>query len=326
MTKLTVEIVGKILNENNGNLAITCEILQSKYQTLYAFVKRHHIPFKSKKHLVCSKDQIEEAYKDLNSLSLVAKKFGATKEGIRQAMMRYGLTINELKIHTVNDYFFSEDNEQSFYWAGFIAADGCVGERSNQIIFLSLALAKKDKDHIKLFKEHINTTAPIGDYLVKNSKRNIFYNDTWKSEIKITSKQICQDLTRFNIVPRKSLTYTFPKWMMTHSLKNHFIRGYNDGDGSFFIPKLAEGRKYKQIYFSMRGTSNFLKEIRSSFEQECQIEERKKEIRISSGHGCLEYGGNGVVKKITDYLYKDATIYLPRKYEIAMQAKSNKYK
>lgn len=109
--------------------------------------------------------------------------------------------------------------------------------------------------------------------------------------------------------------------MNAHQLKHHFIRGYNDGDGSFYIPKLKNGRKAKQIYFSMRGTPMFLEEVRYILDKECDLEERNKAIRISSGHGCLEYGSNGVISKIRDYLYKDATVYLDRKYQKAMMIK-----
>lgn len=33
-------------------------------------------------------------------------------------------------IYKHNDYAFSTDNEQSAYWAGFIAADGCIKEKN----------------------------------------------------------------------------------------------------------------------------------------------------------------------------------------------------
>jgi hypothetical protein len=100
---------------------------------------------------------------------------------------------------------------------------------------------------------------------------------------------------------------------------NH--QAYNDGDGSFYIPELKDGRTVEQVYFAMRGTQQFLKVVREILEQECDLEERNKDIRISSDCGVLEYGGNGVISKITNYLYQDATIYLPRKRDIAMMAK-----
>jgi hypothetical protein len=84
---------------------------------------------------------------------------------------------------------------------------------------------------------------------------------------------------------------------------------------------LQKGKKTTCTFFSLRGTSEFLTIVREIFEKDIGLEERTRPIRISSGHGALEYGGNGIVSKITDYLYKDATIYLERKYEIASMAK-----
>ena len=106
---------------------------------------------------------------------------------------------------------------------------------------------------------------PIRDFLVKNSKRNPKWNDTWKSEIIITSKQMCADYSNASIsFPVRVLFIHSPEWMKTHPLKHHFIRGYNDGDGSFYIPKLKDGRTAEQVYFSMRGTPEFLLEVRDS--------------------------------------------------------------
>ena len=162
----------------------------------------------------------------------------------------------------------------------------------------------------------LKAETPIRDYLIKNSKRNAKWNDTWACQISITSEKLVKDLAKFNIVPRKSLIYTFPEWLINHPLVHHFIRGYNDGDGSFFVPKLVNGRTVEQVYFSLRGTPKFLEVVRSILEEKCALKERTNDIRISSGQGVLEYGGNGIVAKIAQYLYKDAVIWLPRKHEI----------
>jgi len=101
------------------------------------------------------------------------------------------------------------------------------------------------------------------------------------------------------------------------------MRGYNDGDGSFFIGKLQEGRTVEQVYFGLRGTVEFLTIYRSILEEKCDLDIREKSVRVNTGIGVLEYGGNGILSKITDYLYKDATIYLPRKRDIAMKANNS---
>jgi len=270
-----------------------------------------------------SKELLEEAYNRLGTLKAVARELGIDPESVSHHMNKFGLDYQHRIIYDCDHNFFSKENEETFYVAGFIAADGCVKTHSSSdnSFQLQIGLSMEDKDFLLKIKEILKTEAPIHDYLVKNSKRNPKWNDCWKSELTVTSKKMFDDLSRFDVVPRKSLILTFPEWMKTHPLKRHFIRGYNDGDGSFYLGELKDGRTVEQVYFAMRGTPAFLKVVRDILEKECGLEERHKCVRISSGHGTLEYGGNGVISQIADYLYQDATIYLPRKRDIAMMAK-----
>ena len=135
----------------------------------------------------------------------------------------------------------------------------------------------------------------------------------------ITSKEIFDDLSRFNIVPRKSLIYTFPEWLINHKYVNHFMRGYFDGDGSFYV--INKNKETPQVGFSLRGTQDFLKTYRSIFESNHLVKEREKDIRINSGIGVLEYGGNKVVNNIKDFLYKDSNVCLERKRSIVAHLK-----
>lgn len=275
-----------------------------------------------------TKEILEEAYGRLGTLKAVGRELKIDPDSIKLYMEKFGLEYEKQIIYNCDHEFFSRNNEETFYVAGFIAADGCVknrrGKYGNPRYELYIGLSSEDKQFLEQLRQIMKAETPIREFLVKNSQRNPQWHDCWKSEISITSKRMCDDLVRFNVVPRKSLIYTFPEWMKEHSLKHHFIRGYNDGDGSFYIPRLQEGREVEQVYFSMRGTPTFLKVVRDILEKECNLEERHKCVRISSGHGVLEYGGNGVISKIADYLYQDATIYLPRKREIAMKSKQVK--
>lgn len=274
-----------------------------------------------------TKELLEQSYINLGSIKAVARKLSLSPGSIKKYMLQYDLKFKSQVRYNCDHNFFSQDNENSFYIAGFIAADGCVKYKKNsngkQRYQLQIGLSKKDKDFLEMLRTTMKAESPIRDFLIRNSKRNPNWNDSWKSEITIESEEICKSLKRFNIIPRKSLIYTFPEWMKTHPLKHHFIRGYNDGDGSFYKPKLPNNKYTQQIYFTMRGTPEFLIDVRSILEKECNFDKtRNSPIRISSGHGCLEYGGNGVVCKITNYLYQNANIFLSRKKEIAMQAKT----
>ena len=307
---LTKEEIESALLKTNGDLRAAAVSLKVKYQTLYYHVNKFGLKYTSNKPII-DPTKIQELYERYQSLSLVAKELGCTKEGVRLVMQRHNIATNDPIRYSFNEHFFSEDSEKSFYWAGFIAADGCLKKHGNSDE-LDIGLSIIDKDHLEKFRYDINSTHPIRETMIKNSKQNKRWNDTKRSEIQLLSKYLPKDLGKFNIVPRKSLIYTFPEWLISHSLLNHFMRGYFDGDGSWFV---GPSRKTDQLFFSLRGTPEFLTVYRSILEDKCGLPERTKDIRIDNGIGVLEYGGNGVTCKIRDFLYRDAVTFMQRKFD-----------
>lgn len=269
---------------------------------------------------ILTKELLQQEYRQFQSFRKIGEKYNISGETVRYYAKQYGIDTNPLVRYSCDEDFFTRENEQTFYVAGFIAADGCVKIRKGRLntkrYELQIHLSQTDREFLEKIKTTLGSNATIHDILIKNSERNPKWNDSWSSQFTITSEKLVKDLEKFNIVPRKSLIYTFPKWLIKHPLVHHFMRGYNDGDGSFYIPRLAEGKHTEQIHFSLRGTPKFLEMYRAILEQKCDLEVRGKDIRISSGHGCLEYGGNGIVSKISRFFYKDATIFLPRKWQM----------
>ena len=274
---------------------------------------------------ILTKEVLEQSYAELGSLKAVARKFDVDASSVKKYMTLHGLSFKAQVRHGCDHDFFTRENEETFYVAGFMAADGCVKKRKSSSDSLryevQVSLAKSDEEYLKMIKDLLKAETPIHNFLIKNSKRNAAWNDSWCSQFTITSEKMVNDLTKFNVVPAKSLIYRFPLWLVNHPLVHHFMRGYNDGDGSFFIGPLKNGRTVEQVHFALRGTVEFLTIYRSILEERCGLDIREKSVRENSGIGTLEYGGNGVISKITDYLYQDATIYLPRKRDIAMKAK-----
>ncbi len=74
----------------------------------------------------------------------------------------------------------------------------------------------------------------------------------------------------------------------------------------------------------MCGTPTFVKEMYDFIKEECMIDSGSYYVRKSGKTADFEFCAKGDVNKIVDYLYRDATIYLPRKHEIAMMAKNYK--
>lgn len=65
------------------------------------------------------------------------------------------------RINTANDAFFSNDNEFSFYIAGFLAADGWKTKKAGGAYKIGLQLAAKDIEILTKIKNIINAAAPL---------------------------------------------------------------------------------------------------------------------------------------------------------------------
>jgi hypothetical protein len=161
------------------------------------------------------------------------------------------------KKYSYNEDYFSKLTLESCYWAGFIAADGCLFEPRKS---LSISLAIKDKQHLIKFKEAIEFTGKVKEsYTTCNGKKFKIctlriYNcgNIWKDLINI-----------FNITPKKSLTLVPPN-LNINSLIEAFIIGYIDGDGSIGEQRLSSNLN-DTLYFNVIGTNNLLSWIKSYF-------------------------------------------------------------
>lgn len=131
-----------------------------------------------------------------------------------------------------NDYF-SYDKLKScperFVIVGFIAADGCISQPAvgqDQLIFSLSA-----KDRIAL--EKINEEIAGGNRAINESNVKCQNCKTYPAvRLYLPSNQICSDLARYGIIPRKTKTLPFPD--LTEPAMRYFLRGYFYGDGCVY--------------------------------------------------------------------------------------------
>jgi len=230
----------------------------------------------------------------------IANIFRVKKDTITRILKKYGIHIKGSRKYCFNELFFKEiDTEEKAYWLGFILADGGI-VRNKYSSELIIALQEKDKKHLQKFLNSISANHKI----LKN--KNHFY-------IKLISKKLGNILSQYGIVPRKTFKTYFPK-QIPENLQRHFIRGVFDGDGCFGIYNRKDRNRLKTYDFSIAGTYNLLKNIQNILVNKCKVN-NVKISRIGLYSYNLHYCGNIQVPRILNYLYRNSTIYLDRKYK-----------
>lgn len=216
--------------------------------------------------------------------------------------------------YEVNQHYFDIiDTEWKAYWLGFLYADGCnrIGMRNNKHIYeVSIVLNSNDASHLQKFLDSVQSSAPImyKDVRLKyNGEYRIFHS----CKALVCNRQLSLALNDKGCVPNKSLILQFPSdGIVPHELMRHFIRGYFDGDGHVHINK-----DNKTINCGFVGTNDFLMGLCEFLETHTDIKPNsvpKKDSR----NNCYQIHWNSLSSchKLFKYLYKDANVYLNRKF------------
>jgi transposase-like protein len=215
------------------------------------------------------------------------------------------------------DYFESIDSEEKAYWLGFITADGHV-EKTKANVRMRLGLATKDVDHLERFAKCLDANVPIIS-VVKSPKQHHKCRDKYKkdyyyfSRVTLSSVKLVDDLMALGVGPRKSLTVR--PWSGPDHLMRHYWRGLVDGDGCPRDDSSASHRHQWEIsvlgsYWCMAGLAEFVKQHTG---HDGRLISVGKIFR-------LRYRGTNLVKSIAAVLYRDSTVYMPRKKAIADEA------
>jgi hypothetical protein len=211
---------------------------------------------------------------------------GAGNHGIRRKRV-YSKSILDFSII---------DTQEKAYFVGFAAADGCI---------------VKSKEYEDYYRFIISLS--IVDYAFLEGLKNLIYPDSKLREeekgkmvrFSIGDVVFCKQLMKHGIVPQKTHIVGPPEKLPV-ALIPHYIRGYFDGDGCAYIDK----RNY--LHCSLVGSKKIIMFIHNEFhdiyKNSCKVRKTRNSFVISYGaHTGIEFAA---------YIYKDATIYLERKYQI----------
>lgn len=249
-------------------------------------------------------DIFEKYQNEKLSMTKIGEQYGVTKTVISRVLKENNIKINNNHDNHVYkaDYqkFKIIDSQEKAYWLGFLAADGCNYWRTiNASIIVNVH--RQDKEHLEKFKKFMNSNVNIIDYMQNSG----FSNNTPMSKIIFNSKEMSLDLSDKGVVPNKSLILKPPK--IKEEYYNSFILGYFDGDGSIY--KTSQHNNYG---ISIVGTKEMLEWINNILNISSKLEKRNED---TTNNYYIRCGGTKKPYQILSKLYKNAPVYLNRKYE-----------
>lgn len=230
------------------------------------------------------------------SAKTIAPLFNTSHYTILRHLRRNGVAIRDMtachKKYTIDETFFEKiDSEDKAYFLGFMFADGYNNTEKGEA---RLKLHVKDKKILEYFTECLSSNKPL------RFDRSYIY-------LALENQKLSADLARHGCVKAKTHIIKFPD--LNDDLVKHFIRGYFDGDGCITWSK-------NNPIVSITSTNDFLTKIQRILMNELGLSKTKFTKRHKNRSDfimTMNYGGMFNCKKIYNYLYRDANVFLERK-------------
>jgi intein-encoded DNA endonuclease-like protein len=287
---------------------------------LKAFSMGYGVNKQKEYNLKISHEEIIQEYNNKKSIVNIAKDYNSSVRYISLILKQNGIkqrTYEENnRKYSIDESFFEKiDTEEKAYLLGLLYADGYNNEKEGNVI---LTLQDKDVDLLNKISIVMNNENNLR-FISKEKQRKEGKNDRDCYQYSMYSKKISKDLANLGCIQSKTFKIEFPNDnQLPKHLTNHFIRGYFDGDGSIYSAKRKNN--WKDNYgFNIIGTLSLLADIQKILVNELGLNFTKmntiKNKDAAYNIKYITYGGLNNCIKIKNYLYKDATIYMDRKFD-----------
>jgi len=245
-----------------------------------------------------SMSEIAKIAQDTKGLMSIRKKLHELGVSTKIDYSRYSNRVGSNRIFSLNETVFDEINSsEKAYWLGFLYADGYNNEKKHRI---EITLQPSDFSHLELFRQFLKTEIKVRTYIT---------NGYTKATFGVTSKVLSKSLASQGCVKAKSHCRTYPN--IPTEFNKDFIRGYFDGNGSFSFTCI----KNEAWQLNFTGNYDFIITLKNILEKESRVNSTKLNTRKDKPSVSAHYSGKWVCKKILDYMYENATVYLQRKYD-----------
>jgi hypothetical protein len=234
-------------------------------------------------------------------ISTHRQKTGLTNHRVKQDGEPLGRWDYQPSSRFKMDYFKEINSPEKAYWLGYLYADGWVSYRSGKPKEIGLACHPEDAYHLHKFREAI---AYWGTIVTRTNKSSLGKNPTRLSTFRVTQQLFALYTVKAGVVQRKSNCLALTPACLT--FPSHFVRGYFDGDGSLS----------NETFVFICNTAPWLSELMELIRVEtgCVL----KSLTFTSpttGKQVVRLVGQRAHKEVIQWMYRDSTIHLDRKYE-----------
>ena len=308
------------MNINNDylqsyNEGMTIWQIAEKYNDTYKNTYEYVIekPFAAKNLPIEEKKRICELYNNGLSTVKIGEMYGTRHKPIAKVLEEFNIQRNQAKFvrkYSLDEtYFDNIDTPNKAYVVGFLSADGCNNISKGTI---SMSLEACDKEILEQICIDMKNEHPL-EFIDYTNKHDFGYTYKDQYRMLIFSIHMCHQLEKIGVVPNKSLKLKLSE-SIPKEYYSHYIRGIFDGDGSMGAKSLDT---YKgSLSLSITSTYDVCIELQNIL-NEMGINSRIVEASNHNGiTAVLNIDKSNSIKKFLDWIYKDAELYLKRKYDL----------
>ncbi len=268
-------------------------------------LQAHDVPLRQGSHALYpeQEDEVCRLYQEGISSPEIGQQFGVHPQTVVNILERRGIDRRWYSPYILAHprFFCNIDQEPKAYWLGFLTADGCITGNGNR---LQVALQRQDRSHLVRLREALGADNPILDQE---------YNGHKSSKFAVSSEQLTQCLEKNGVYPANTYDLFWPS--LPDSLVHHFIRGFIDGDGGFYVSENKYTHSNNYVFAVDSASVEFLLSLQTCLIEHCDLSKPNLRARNDKPDASrrLIYCGRLQVKRIFNYLYNGATVWLPRK-------------
>lgn len=269
-------------------------------------------------------DKVVDLYNQGYGLHKIGEMVHSGHQSVKRTLIEQGVKIRSVseinrKWELNENYFDVIDTPNKAYILGFLFADGYNSLDKSSI---RIALQEGDVDILEKMRSELGSSKPLKYLDFKGEIRPNGYTCKNMYQLEVYSKHMSQILDSLGMHQNKSLILKYPNYLKSE-FHSHFIRGYFDGDGSITINRNKNTNNINRCCITITSTESFCSEIYNIMFQ--YFNANKFSIKDASCH-------NGITKflycsnrkdclEFCNWLYKDADLFLKRKYQKYLQLK-----